>query len=659
MKTASLGPPALLALLVLLLSVARAPAGIAQQFYHPLRYADVSSAAGFSGYKMAPVHGGGLSAADFDADGDVDVFVPNGVGAPDQLFENLGNGQYQDVAPALGLASTIENNAALWFDHDGDGDLDLLVAGHDPTAASHLSLHQNQSGSFVDVTLAAGLHLFHGARSLGGLAAADINNDGFLDLYVATWDGNNGVNQSRMFQNDGTGAFLDVTASSGVGSATYPAQWQPVFVDLDQDGWQDLYIAVDFHKNLLFMNQGNGTFVDVAPAVGAAARMNDMGATVLDYDQDGDWDLYTTNIYKYPAEMKYNLLLRNDGGLFTDVSIAAGVSDGGWGWGTTSFDADLDGWVDLAATNGWFNSYPKDATKMFLNLQGRGFVDIAKSCRLDDVYWGSGLVAFDHDRDGDLDVMQTTDQNLLRLLECQAPVGHHSLTVRPRMPGPNSHAIGAVVKTFAGGLMNMRLIHCGTSFFSQEPAEALIGLGAASVVDALVVEFPGGSVSTLDDVAADQLLTIFPPPLTRIAARRGVVVGGDGRSLLEADGESLAVQSQAGLTSPFAVVDSVLDLWLEPGSVPAQLLDVEITSHASHGAVRTVLQLLQPASGRLDTWNVHTESLTPSTQVISGIPAGPYMDPLGRVRAQLRSHRVSPAGSPYTLSVDHFEVRAY
>lgn len=497
----------------------------------PIQFVDVSAARGILPYSITTGHGGGAAAADYDSDGDIDLFVPNGAGVADQLYRNTGNGVFEEVAASVGLASTHSNRVGLWFDYDGDRDLDLLVGndviGH-PTV---FRLYRQDSPTvFVDATAAVGLMLPMTAagqglqpRYVSGPSAGDFNNDGYLDLFVPFWNA-----RSRVLLNTGTGSFIDVTATCGVGVG---ATWghQAVFTDLDEDGWGDWYVSIDFDPNQYWWNEADGTFADVAGAADAGNAMNDMGISLGDYDNDGDFDIYVTNIDR--AVDLHNVLLRNDtsGGVlaFQEVSVASGVSHGGWGWGATFFDADADGWVDIAATNGWNvgAEFINDPSKFFHNPGGPPFVfsDESTAVGFNDTHWGAALVAFDSDRDGDLDLVHACRGGPLRLLANHFTLPpeqrNHYLVIQPRTGGLNHFAIGAVVRIQAGGLNQMRLITAGTSYLGQEPAEAYFGVGAATVVDAVEVTFPDGSVTSLTNVPADQVLGVSPP---------GICLDGDG-----------------------------------------------------------------------------------------------------------------------------------
>lgn len=638
------------------------PSAAGAQVYHEIRYTDVSAAAGILPHAMAPGMGGGVSAADFDGDGDIDFFVPDA--GPDQLYENLGNGQFQEVAGALGVASLSASCVGLWLDCDGDGDLDLVVANHDSLATRNFEFYSQTASGMQNSTAAVGLDFSHNAPHIGGMAAGDINNDGYLDLYVGIWTGQNGNNRSMLFLNNGNGSFLDISVSSGIQTVNRPAHFQPMFCDFNGDGWMDIYVAVDFRENLLFINQGNGTFLDRAVLAGADNLMNDMGLTICDFDNDGDFDIHTTNVYKYPTQQKYNLLLRNDSTptslAFTDVSHAMGIAYGGWGWGTTFLDANLDGWPDIAATNGWSTSnYQTDPSRLYLNLHGAAFADVATSSGFNDTLYGSGLVSLDYDRDGDLDLLQSTAAGVVRLLRNDLPPGNH-LTVQPRMNGPNRFAIGTVVHATTGSLQQMRLISAGTSFMSQEPAETVFGLGQHAGVDRLRVEYPDGSVTVLDNLPSGDIVTVFPPPLNRLQIARGDTLGGDERSLLARDDEELLLRGAALLHGPGPVVHAELEVdWTTLVAGPTTL-DVELFVRADQFPVFAAVKLWNWSASRFDLVRFGTLSAgTPSPFAALGVPASAHVDAFGRIRMDAQFFRLSPGGSPFEVGIDQVQVTAH
>ena len=497
----------------------------------PFRFKEVTAGRGILPLTTTTGMGSGVNAVDYDLDGDIDVFAVSA--GPDQLYRSNGR-TFEEVAAEVGLADTTMNRCAIWFDADGDHDLDL-VTGNDagPIPTSYQFHRQLLPDRFVNQTHAAGMYIpeqfipgLPGTQSAvrGGFSAGDIDLDGDLDLYACSWKA-----RPRMFENTGNAVFADISGPSGIWNIATDrmTQFQPMMVDLSRDGYPDIYVAVDYKENVYLVNQQNNTFVDAALGSGLDNLMNDMGMSIVDYDEDGDFDIYTTNI---DAHAGWNALFRNDstGGvpLFSEVATETGCQGGYWGWGTSFVDADLDGHVDILATNGWKNDstlgdWTIDPSRFFRHrgFDGRdgeflGFEELSAEVGFDDTYWGSGLAAFDLDRDGDIDAIQVTMTDGLRLLENEHTgftadgQARNYLVVKPRMAGGNHLAIGAVVRIKIGDRQQTRLISAGSSFYSQEPAEAHFGLGTATVVDEVVVQFPGGVVKTRTEVPANQVLRI-------------------------------------------------------------------------------------------------------------------------------------------------------
>ena len=513
------------------------PAALLSQ---PISFVEVTAESGLGEYEIPNRgFGAGIAAADFDDDGLVDLFVPTDLDTPNRLYRNLGEGHFEDVAAARGLAGITRDRVALWLDYNADHRLDLLVLGDcysrpcDDT--SLLRLHrQTVAGTFEDVTTEAGLtdtgHTRAEHRS--GLAAGDVNGDGFVDFVAGFWEG-----RLHLYLTRGNGTFADVSLEAGFDNAVL-GYHQPVMVDWNSDGLLDIYAAVDFTENRLFLNQGvvDGmpTFVDVAVAAGCANAMNDMGVTLGDVDEDGDPDLYVTNIFR---EGMHNVLLRNDstGGTAacSDISMAAGVEEGGWGWGTTFFDGNNNGFLDLGEVNGWRLVNSWDSPPRLFVHQGTNpptFLEEAATAGLTQTSWGSTLLAFDYDRDGDLDLVgnqqigeqtallqgalvlyqnQLLHQNQLSADQLSAGVANrHYLVIRPRMTGRNHRAIGTRIAVEAGGRTLFRWITAGTSYLGQEPAEAFFGLGSATVAERVTITWPSGEETVLLNVMADQMKTV-------------------------------------------------------------------------------------------------------------------------------------------------------
>lgn len=484
------------------------------------RYVDVAAAAGLSGAEWAAGSGfgAGAAAADYDEDGDIDLFIPTGAGTPDRLYRNDGDGTFTDIATTVGVGSTESHRMALWFDYDNDGDLDLLTVGDcyrlDCAGFQGIQLYrQEHQELFTESTTPAGLT---GAFTLGdnahagGLAAGDIDRDGDLDLYIAFWKA-----RSLLLANNGDGTFSDIGAAAGV-DVDQPL-WQPVMWDFNHDGWLDIFLAIDFKPNKLMLNNADGTFSEVAAAAGVNYDANDMGVALGDYDNDGDFDLYVTNIFR---DGDHNVLYRMDGvdgdnvPVFSEVSEAAGVQDGRWGWGATFLDADRDGWLDLATTNGATkDEWLTDESQFFLSRGGPNptFARRGAVVGFNDTYWGSALLALDHDRDGDLDLLQTCYAGgPLRLLRSDTLGRPRAgwLTVIPRQAGANKFAVGAIVRVVAGETMLSRPIHCGISFLGQEPYEAHFGIPPGSERVDLQVIWPDGHITNRSVAAINRIVEI-------------------------------------------------------------------------------------------------------------------------------------------------------
>ncbi len=469
--------------------------------------------------------GSGVSAADFDNDGDVDMYVSTSAEYPNGLLVNDGTGRYDAVD--LGASLYANSRASVWADLNGDKRLDLLLVGDDYETESPISRHwfillQNEEGRFEDATESSGIigsdPWVDGA--IGGVSVGDLNMDGYLDIVIVYYTGNitrsnprKGAN--RVLLNDGSGFFNDITASLSANlTGTY---WNPLIFDLDGNGFPEIYINQDHElPNLYFENAGDGLFLEKAAERGMDAAQYDMGSSIADIDNDGDLDIHITSI-KYASALTGNFLLRNnsEGGIFGYTRIVNETKESGWAWGTTVQDFNNDGHQDIACTNGSSGSpFSVDPSKFWRNHGGWDFSDISSEVGFDDTYVGTSLISFDADRDGDLDLIQTIRSEYhpavlpIRYLRNDLSNALNYLVIKPRMHGTNYWAIGATVKIRMGNNVSVRAITAGTGFYSQEPAEAHFGLGEFDFVDEVTVIWPGGAMTTIRDVAPNQVLEI-------------------------------------------------------------------------------------------------------------------------------------------------------
>jgi hypothetical protein len=344
----------------------------------------------------------------------------------------------------------------------------------------------------------------------------------------------------------GAGAFVDGTAAAGLPVGGPQKRWQPIFVDIDDDGDLDLFSTVDFGNDELYVNQGNGTFVEGAVAAGLIGQHSTHGVALGDPDRDGDLDLYVTGL-EFPGSTTWSYLYENVSTagtlLFNEIATPAGLRGGSWGWGATWLDVDNDGWTDLAHTNGDLEFFADDQSHLYLNTGATplAFSDVSAAVGFDDTIWGAGLIQLDYDRDGDLDLFQThntsglTQARLLR--NTPAVTTNHWIVIQPRLPsGPNRLAIGAKVVLTTGSWTQARVLTAGTSFKGQEAAEAHFGLGAEAGPVSATITWPDGSTTVADDLAVDQIHVVSPalPP-----------VDTDGDGLL--DTEELAIGTNPAL----------------------------------------------------------------------------------------------------------------
>ena len=494
-----------------------------------LQFTEVSKSVGILPADIEPGFGGGVSAFDYDRDGDVDLYLPQRFESPDRLYRNNGDGTFVDVGAESGIDIGATARSALWFDYDDDHRVDLLIVSDcfnstSPNCidqSSYRLYRQTSDGQFVDVSIETGIdntktQSFFGHRS--GVCCGDIDLDGDLDLLIGQWEG-----ELELLINH-SGEFVNEAVERGITNPNDPFPfnpWQSVMHDFNGDGWLDIYTAVDFFENQLWLNQGDGTFVNVAESSGTNFSFNDMGIALGDYDADGDFDIYVTNIFE---DEKHSLLLRNDSTpeqvQFAEVSAQAGVDNTGFGWGATFFDANNDTHLDLAVTNGWFNGIGfNDQSHLFLNNGDSPvtFSDVSETVGVNDSFFGSCLISADLGYDGDLDLIQVCNPSSLegpfRILENQLQENQTSdsnwIVVRPRQIDKNRWCIGAVVTVEIGDTKICREISAGTSIHGQVPAEAYIGLGPFDVVDRVTVKWPFGDSCVWENVAAGQIFKAY------------------------------------------------------------------------------------------------------------------------------------------------------
>ena len=490
--------------------------------------------------------GGGGALLDFDSDGDLDIYWVNGAtldapgaGAGNALYRNDAFKAFVDVAASKGVAGKGWGMGAISADYDSDGDADLYVT----TLQDNLLYRNDGNSDFVDVASLAGVAASGWST---GAAFADYDLDGDLDLYVAhyvefdpaeisplgtQWKGVDafigplGLRPlpDVLFRNEGDGTFTDVSRKTGIAQVEPGYGFGVLFADYDLDGDPDLYVANDSSPNFLFRNEGDGTFADVS--LGGNASYGEMGNAQAgmgvawgDYDGDRYPDILVTHF-----EDDYNTLYRNNGsGGFADVSFAAGLGRASLtyvSFGAGFLDFDNDGDLDLLTANG--HVYPQidqggsgatyaQPDHLFENT-GEGRFELLlpqPGDSLGTARVSRGSCIGDLDNDGDLDIFVINLNDRPSLLRNDVGDRRNWLGVQLVGAAGNRDAIGARLELFAGGTIQVRDVICGSSFLCSEDRRAHFGLGSSTRIDSLRIRWPSGSVQRFADLPPNSYLIV-------------------------------------------------------------------------------------------------------------------------------------------------------
>ncbi len=499
--------------------------------------------------------GNGVAVFDYDGDGRDDIFIANGTrlngraNDPDnlpQLYHNDGNGHFTNVAGKAGFDHAGWAQGVCVGDFDNDGHPDLLV-----TYYGHNVLYRNRgNGTFEDVTEKAHLPIT-GNRYGSGCSFVDYDRDGNLDLFVANYvdldlkttpspgDGEfcvwkgipvmcgpRGLPMAHnvLYRNNGNGTFTDVSESAGILKPGGRYGLGVVAADFDNDGWPDIYVACDMTPSLLFHNLRNGKFEERGVEAGVAYNFDGnlqagMGVAVADYDGDGFLDIAKTNFSGDLTSLYHN----DDGKFFTDVSREAGLSARQLlGWGVAFIDVDDDGWPDLVIANG--HVYPEvegkqlgdtylQPTVLFRNLGNGRFVDVTREAgpAFQIGRPARGLAVGDVDGDGRPEVVIVNMNAPPSLLENRAPGGHF-LNFALTGTRSNRSAIGARVIVSAGGRRRIQEVMSGGSYYSQNSLTLHFGLGDVTQAESIEIRWPSGIVQQIGTTRVDRTLKVSEPP---------------------------------------------------------------------------------------------------------------------------------------------------
>jgi len=508
--------------------------------------------------------GASVSVTDYDGDGWQDLYVTSSrKGMPNAMYRNLGDGSFEEVAGAVGLADVNGDGGvsmgSVWGDFDNDGYEDVFVY-----MWGRQRLYRNEGGgAFTDVSDAAGIDRWMNANSA---VWTDVDRDGRIDLYVGgyfsevhdLWEvtttrimqesfeyANNG-GHNYLYLNRGDGRFEDVTDAYGVDCTRWTMSIGAA--DLNGDGWPDLYLANDYGPEVLFINLEGKGFAQLDGTTLEETSKSGMNVAFGDLYNDGRADVYVTNISKRGYLFQGNNLRRNlieeDGRM---INIAEGeIADAGWAWGAQFGDLNNDGFVDLFVTNGFVSADPEndywyemsrvamgnnnifqdvnnwapmgdqslsgyERSRLYLNDGTGRFYDVAEAVGVIDRFDGRGVALADLFNRGVLDVVVANQNAPLILYRNEVEDGRTWIAFELKGIRSNASAIGAEIRLYRNGRQQLQTVTAGAGFAAQSQRRRHFGLGNAKAVERVEIQWPSGTVQILENPALNRLHVVTEP----------------------------------------------------------------------------------------------------------------------------------------------------
>jgi len=499
---------------------------------------------------------GGIAWLDYDQDGNLDLYLTNGPSAPNGLFRNNGDGTFTNVSAETGVANGLGNSGVVIGDIDNDGYPDIFLTGEGrlagPVQTPTRMYHNNGDGTFTDITELSGLM---GAGSALAAAMGDINNDGYLDIFIAspghipvvTGPGTGTSDENKLYLNNGDLTFTDITATAGVSGLYVDAFGDIVsdgacvasFSDYNNDGLADIFVGncnAFFSPNIdpapfvvrpaplnLYRNNGDGTFTDVADAAGINLPGLWMGLAFGDYDNDGDIDLFATSLGTAAQSNYPHALFRNNGdGTYSEVSIEVGIPNSEFSWGVTFADFDNNGGLDLYQAGalpmfGIIGPGQGSPGRLYFNDGTGHFTEDTSATGIDlSSKYTSGLAQADYDGDGFTDIAIMTAPYSLGNVTVSSEdfvllrnQGNHNhwLTVRLVGTDSNRDGIGARIQVKTGKKHQLHEVRAGSSFASSETPWPTFGLGKYRQAK-ITVTWPSGLTEIFPKNKTNKLITL-------------------------------------------------------------------------------------------------------------------------------------------------------
>jgi hypothetical protein len=435
------------------------------------------------------ISGEGVCIIDFNNDGLEDIFI-TAFNNRNVLYRNEGNMVFTEIAEEAGIAETAHGRLAIAGDFDNDGFMDLIIGRDD----DHVLLFRNNGDwTFTDRSTEAGILATGDGR---GGAWFDHDRDGMLDLYLGYLAASN-----MLYYNNGNETFTDIAGTVNARGPVPSLVLGLAIFDYDRDGDDDIFMAQDGNQGNMLLEKGDhGVYSDVSEEAGVVIRVQGMGVGVGDYNRDGFFDVYTTNLDE-------STLFRNNGDkTFTDVTLLAGVGDlpNHMGWGTFFFDSDNDGLLDIYNNNQTnFGGLPNT---FFRNNGDETFEDLSGPSGLMCYNNGIGSAYGDLDNDGDLDIVlagRPSAEGSLKLFRNDTNEPNHWVQFTLETAGANRNAIGAITELYTGGIVQTSMVSGGAGYVSQNSLRQHFGLGQSTTIDSLVVLWPDGSREVFDNLLPD------------------------------------------------------------------------------------------------------------------------------------------------------------
>lgn len=443
--------------------------------------------------------GGGISFFDFDNDGWDDITVSSESGDPVRFFKNMG-GSFLEVTFNF-VDPLFETKTVQWVNFDNDDDYDLFVTSNTDTNRLY---RNNGNMDFDDITIISGLNVLD--NSTYGGSWGDYNNDGWLDLFICSRDSPSSGAHNYLFKNNGNETFTEVNSTAGIDSENHTS-FCSAFFDYNNDGWQDIYIANDKYDsaNLLYKNNGDGTFDEVGEESGTNISIDAMSTTIGDYNKDGWLDIYVSNT------INGNVFFKNNGdGTFTNVAATNGTIFESVAWGSVFLDAENDADLDLYVS-GELDGSTSFIPSAFYENDGTGNYSIPINAGFDnDIGRSFSNAMGDINNDGypDMTVLNYEPDDIF-LWKNVSPQNNNWIKVKLEGTESNKQGIGSWIEISVNGLKQYNYTLCGEGYLGQNSAYEFFGIGASTTIDYIKVTWLSGIVDIIDNPVINEHITVI------------------------------------------------------------------------------------------------------------------------------------------------------